>query len=74
MPEFDVRVGGRSLHRDGYHLSFGYGRFAAAAVWYQALGLGNIAENTFMPSVEGEDDETLYAIIRRTVAENVKPI
>ena len=74
MPEFDVRVGGRSLHRDGYHLSFGYGRFAAAAVWYQALGLGNIAENTFMPSVEGEDDETLYALIRRTVAEHVKPI
>ena len=37
MPEFDVRQGGQSLHRDGHHLSLGYGRYAAAAVWYQAL-------------------------------------
>ena len=74
MPEFDVHVGGRSLHRDGYHLSLGYGRFAAAAVWYQALGLGDIRENSFMPKVEGEDDEALYALIRETVAKHVKPI
>ena len=74
MPEFDVRVGGQSLHRDGYHLSYGYGRYAAAAVWYQALGLGDISENEFFPDVEGERNEKLYRIIRDTVAKTVKPI
>lgn len=74
MPEFDVRVGGISLHRDGYHLSYGYGRFTAAAVWYQALGLGDIEKNSFTPSVEGEDDARLYDIIRKTVKKHVKPI
>ena len=74
MPEFDVRIGGQSLHRDGYHLSYGYGRYAAAAVWYQALGLGDISENEFFPDVDGERDEKLYRIIRDTVAKHVKPI
>ena len=32
-PLFDVEKGGVSLCRDGYHLSLGYGRLAAAAVW-----------------------------------------
>ena len=74
MPEFDVRQGGQSLHRDGYHLSYGYGRYAAAAVWYQALGLGDISENSFFPDTAGECDERLYRIIRDTVAKHVKPI
>ncbi len=74
MPEFDIRQGGRSLHRDGYHLSWGYGRYAAAAVWYQALGLGDISKNDFFPDTHGENDERLYRIIRDTVARVVKPI
>ena len=72
LPEFDVRRGGVSLHRDGFHLGFGYGRYAAAAVWYQALGLGDIAKNDFFPDVEGEGDPELYKLIRRTVAEHVR--
>ncbi len=74
MPEFDVRVGGQSLHRDGFHLSRGYGRYAAAAVWYQALGLGDIAKNDFFPNIDEENDEKLYRIIRDTVAKTVKPV
>lgn len=31
-PRFDVRAGGISLHRDGYHLSYTYGRYLAALV------------------------------------------
>ncbi len=30
---FDIDQGGISIHRDGYHLSLNYGRFAAACVW-----------------------------------------
>lgn len=33
LPEFDYGNGGLSLCRDGFHLSFNYGRFVAAAVW-----------------------------------------
>ncbi len=37
VAEFNYSGGGRSLNRDGYHLSKNYGRFAAAAVWYFTL-------------------------------------
>lgn len=37
VPEFDYQNGGLSLCRDGFHLSFDYGRFAAAAVWLRTL-------------------------------------
>ncbi len=30
---FDIEKGGVSLHRDGYHLSYNFGRIAAAGVW-----------------------------------------
>ena len=35
--EFDYKNGGISLCRDGFHLSYDYGRFAAAAVWYKTF-------------------------------------
>ena len=37
LPEFDYKNGGLSLNRDGFHLSFDYGRFAAACVWFKTL-------------------------------------
>ena len=37
VPEFDYRRGGVSLNRDGYHLSFDYGRYAAAVIWFYTL-------------------------------------
>lgn len=37
VEEFDYQNGGLSLCRDGFHLSFDYGRFTAAAVWYKTL-------------------------------------
>ena len=36
-PEFDYGNGGISLCRDGYHLTFDIGRFAAAATWFVFL-------------------------------------
>lgn len=37
VKEFDYRAGGLSLCRDGFHLSYDYGRFTAAAVWLHTL-------------------------------------
>jgi len=37
VDEFDYANGGLSLCRDGFHLSFDYGRYAAAAMWLRTL-------------------------------------
>ena len=37
VKDFDYENGGLSLCRDGFHLSFDYGRFAAAATWVRFL-------------------------------------
>jgi len=34
-PSFDVNNGGLSLNRDGFHLSFDYGRYLAGLVWFE---------------------------------------
>lgn len=45
--EFDYGNGGMSLCRDSAHLSFDYGRFAAAAVWYKTLTGRNVNAEKF---------------------------
>lgn len=57
--EFDYQNGGRSLCRDGYHLSFDYGRFAAAAVWFNILTKGEINLKAF----ENLDHQLLKNIV-----------
>lgn len=47
VEEFDYKNGGISLCRDGFHLSFDYGRFAAAATWYHTLTGQTIAIRKF---------------------------
>lgn len=37
VPEFNYKNGGLSLCRDGFHLSWDYGRFAAAAIWLHTI-------------------------------------
>lgn len=37
VPEFDYANGGLSLNRDGYHMTYDYGRFAVAALWLRTL-------------------------------------
>ena len=37
LPEFDYGNGGISLNRDGFHLTYDYGRVAAAAVWIKKI-------------------------------------
>ena len=63
-PEFDYKNGGRSLCRDGFHLDYIYGRYAAAATWYEYLIGGDITQNPFLPSVQ---DNTADADIIKTI-------
>lgn len=37
VAEFDYAGGGRSLCRDGFHLSYDYGRYTAGAVWFRTI-------------------------------------
>lgn len=67
---FDVRHGGLSLCRDGFHLSYTYGRYAAAAVWLSVLSGEEVSPCEFIPQVPGEPvDPALLELIRTTVDE-----
>ncbi len=46
---FQYENGGMSLCRDGYHLSYIYGRYLAAAIWYEVLFGKSILHNTYVP-------------------------
>lgn len=66
--QFDYSRGGTSLCRDGFHLNLIYGRYAAAAAWYEKLLGLNILENSFVP--DGAD-ASLIRHIRNVVHETV---
>ncbi len=79
LAEFDSEHGGQSLYRDGFHMHLIYGRYAAAAVWFQTL-LGDLTKADFYPRypdiINGYEaqlpsdfvtEERLIAIIRDTV-------
>lgn len=53
LPAFDVRAGGLSLHRDGFHLSLDYGRYLAGLVWFKYFTGRPADDVTYMP--EGTD-------------------
>lgn len=68
IPEFDYAAGGLSLNRDGYHLTFTYGRYAAALTWYAVL-TGKAPEDVrFIPETEEEKaDPKLLEKIHKAV-------
>lgn len=62
VPEFDYGNGGASLCRDGYHLTYDTGRFAASATWFRTLTGKKISLSDF------EDfDKTLISKILSVV-------
>ncbi len=65
LPEFDYPRGGRSLCRDGFHLSLGLGRYAAAATWYLFL-FGRPIRGSFVPEGLTEEERDLIPLIRQT--------
>ena len=62
---FDYAKGGISLCRDGFHLNLTYGRYAAAAVWYETLTGRDIRKNSYCP--EG-CEEGLITEMKRVVS------
>ena len=63
--EFDYKNGGLTLNRDGFHLSYDYGRYAAALACYCKLFDGNANEVSFVP--ESCDDENLLNVVKTAV-------
>jgi len=68
---FIYSMGQRSLCRDGFHLDFCYGRYAAASVWFEFLTGGDITANRFSPAapegVDGEKHGILISTVKNTV-------
>ena len=67
---FQYEAGGMSLCRDGFHMSWIYGRYALAAAWYGAITGKALAGNSYVPETsktEEKADEKLIIQIRRTV-------
>lgn len=54
VKEFDYQNGGMSLNRDGFHLTNIYGRYVAGLTHYASIFDGNILQNSFVPSYNGE--------------------
>ena len=72
VPAFDRSRGGRSLTRDGFHLSWVYGRYAAGLIWYRALTGRDVCTLSYVPADPQAPDETDSAVlqaIRRVVAQ-----
>ena len=68
IKEFDYQNGGLSLNRDGYHLSWLYGRYTAALVWIDTLLGIDIRKVRFVPEEFGtRADDELLTLIRNTV-------
>ncbi len=63
---FSFSKGGLSLCRDGFHLSFNYGRYTAAATWLYAL-TGVLPEKHFQPSEGDPVSQENLELIRKTV-------
>ena len=69
-PPFVVQEGGMSLCRDGFHMSFLYGRFVLACCWAKVLLGVTLAGTDFIPStiaVKDTADPAIIAQIKATV-------
>lgn len=70
VPLFDYRNGGLSLNRDGHHLCWMYGRYAAGLVWFKTLFGGDPLKITNLrPYTMSETaDPEILKVIRETIA------
>lgn len=68
LPEFDYPRGGKSINRDGFHLSFDYGRYAAGVMWCAFLTGADPRRVSFVPVVnEQAADEKILAKLNEAV-------
>lgn len=71
---FQYGTGGLSLCRDGFHMSYVYGRYAVAAAWYGTITGRKLAGNSYVPQTsmtEEKATENLLKLIQNTVDEIV---
>ena len=66
---FRVQDGGRSLCRDGFHMSLSYGRYLLACVWVGRLFHVSVADNPFIPDGDEAVEPALLALLRQTADE-----
>ena len=72
LPVFGRSRGGRCITRDGFHLSWVYGRYAAGLIWYQTLtgrDVGTLSYTPADPQAPDEADPAVLQAICRTVAQ-----
>lgn len=73
---FVYENGGMSLCRDGFHMSYIYGRYIIAAVWAKFLLNINMTENDYVPETDLAPLETadinVVDIIKKNVDEFIK--
>lgn len=67
-PAFDYKNGGLSLNRDGFHLSWDYGRYAAAVTWFAVL-TGSIPAVNAFPEWDATLIDTIHAAVQAVVGE-----
>ena len=68
---FQYETGGLSLCRDGFHMSYLYGRYALAATWYRAITGRRLEHNSYVPqtgmAAEEIAEPDLVKLIRKVV-------
>lgn len=75
LPAFDSEHGGLSLYRDGFHLSWIYGRYLASCVWLKTLCGVLPAVDAFLPADEHLNaDPALLAQLQRAAEAAVSGI
>lgn len=58
----------RCICRDGFHLTYLYGRYAAALLWAKCIAGIDVLSNTFVPDFEGEiADAAVLTVIKQQV-------
>lgn len=67
---YDVKRGGRSLCRDGFHLDLLYGRYAVAALWFRELTGHPLTAASFVPTVDDETTDLNWIEDIKTLVDN----
>jgi hypothetical protein len=71
MKEFNPEQGGMSICRDGFHMSFLYGRYALASMWARAVFKVDADRNTYIPKTEylpeACAEQSVLDILKKTV-------
>ncbi len=68
---FAALNGKEKLHRDTFHASLGFGRYALGLTWYKALTGNGVEDNAFRDFDEELTEEQI-ALVKKTVEEIVK--